>query len=183
MSASARRPGFAAFKPFEGRHAAPAAVVEETKPASTETRSTEPSTPTMIARPLRLAPSVDTKLHQLAVARGDLSLNAVVSLAIAEEWTRAFHPSTEMLADQVSALVGAAMASARYLTDTIKIPNEGVKRSSRTLRLTPGVDKKLGELATHYGGIDRNSTVAIVITSAWRRACEAPHQAHGGARG
>ena len=133
-----------------------------------------PPTPTTVARPLRLAAPVDAKLHQLAAARGDLSLNAVVALAITEEWSLIFRPSTEMVAEQLSAMVGAALASPRHPTDTIQIPTGDSKRSSRTLRLSLEVDQKLGELATHYGGLDRNSTIAVIIAAAWRRACEAP---------
>lgn len=140
--------------------------MEDTPPA--------PPKPSTVARPLRLAASVDAKLHQLAAARGDLSLNAVVSLAIAEEWSRVFRPSTEILAEQMSALVGAAMAATRYPLDTMRTPLVDEKRSSRTLRLTPDIDRKLGELAAHYGGLDRNSTVAMIIASAWRRIGDQP---------
>jgi len=110
---------------------------------------------------------VDAKLHQLAVARGGLSLNAVISLVIAEDWSRVFRPSTEILVEQVSSLVGAAMVASRHLSDTALIPDG--RRVARTLRLTPEVDRKLGELAAHYGGLDRTSTVALLVASAWRR--------------
>lgn len=171
MSTPARRPGFASFKPFDLRHVAPPPppVVEDIPPP--------PPKPSTVARPLRLAAAVDAKLHQLAAARGDLSLNAVVSLAIAEEWSRVFRPSTEILAEQMSALVGAAMAATRYPSDTTYVPNDDGRRSSRTLRLTPDIDRKLGELATHYGELDRNSTVAMIIASAWRRIGDLPRPA------
>lgn len=172
MTTPARRPGFAAFKPFDGRHVAP------TLPAAAAPTPVQPEPPvhaapeaTTVARPLRLAAAVDEKLRQLATARGDVSLNAVISLAISEEWARVFRPSTEMVAEQVSALVGAAMAANRHPKDTNWIPDTTRKRSARTLRLTHEIDRKLGELAAHYGGLDRNSTIAIIIASTWRRVC------------
>jgi len=102
---------------------------------------------------------VDAKLHQLAVARGGLSLNAVISLVIAEEWSRVFRPSTEILVEQVSSLVGAAMVAFRHLSDTVLIPDG--RRVARTLR-TPEIDR---ELASHYGGLDRTSTIALLVAS------------------
>lgn len=165
MSTS-RRPGFASFKPFEGRHSVP------TPTPPTAPSPQEHAAPATVARPLRLAPHVDEKLQQLARARGGLSLNAVVIILIAEEWSRVFRPSTEILVEQVSSLVGAAVAAFRSQPDTISIPNEG-KRVARTLRLSREVDHKLGELAIHYGGLDRTSTIALVVASAWRRECRA----------
>lgn len=85
-----------------------------------------------------------------------------------------FRPSTEILVEEVSSLVGAAVAAFRSQPDTILVPNEG-KRVARTLRLSLEVDRKLGELATHYGGLDRTSTIALVVASAWRRECSVPN--------
>lgn len=157
---SGRKPAFGSFKTFEGRHVAPQA----TPPAP----ATRTAPPTVVARPLRLAAHTDTKLHQLAAIRGDISANAIVSLLIAEEWARVFRPSTEILVEQVSSLVEAAVAAIRHPLDTNQVPNEAV-RVARTLRMTPEVDKKLGDLASHYGGLDRNSTISMLIVNAWRR--------------
>lgn len=164
---SAKKPAFGSFKTFEARHAAPAPAPVPTPPAPVS-----PTPSSIVARPLRLAAHVDSKLHQLAAARGDISVNAVVSLLISEEWLRVFRPSTEILVEQVSSLVGAAMAATRNPSDTTQVPTS-VDRVARTLRMTSAVDKKLGEIAAHYGGLDRTSTIALLVVNAWRRDCTA----------
>lgn len=158
MSKPARKP-LANFTPFAGRHAEPNPPVPPPAPV-----------PTTKARPLRLSAATDSKLRELALARGDISLTAAVSLAICEEWDRIFRPSNESIAEQVQRMMSAGQSSAGSLSDTTS-PSSDAKRSSRTLRLAPEVDTKLGELAQHQGGLDRNSTITVVIVSAWRRAC------------
>lgn len=164
---SAKKPAFGSFKTFDARHVAPAPAPAPTPPAPVS-----PVPSSIVARPLRLAAHVDAKLHQIAAARGDISVNAVVSLLISEEWSRVFRPSTEILVEQVSSLVGAALAATRNLPDTTKVPTSA-DRVARTLRMTPEVDRKLVEVAAHYGGLDRTSTIALLVVNAWRRDCTA----------
>ncbi len=166
MSKPARKLNVSAT-PWGPRHAespAPPVVAPASEPAPVA-----PPLPTTVARPLRLSAATDAKLRQLALACGGISLTAAVSHAICAEWDRVFKPSTENVVDQVQRLI-ADSASPRALPDTVT-PSADAKRSSRTLRLNLDVDTKLGELAQHQGGLDRNSTITVVIVSAWRRAC------------
>jgi hypothetical protein len=134
-------------------------------------------------------------LDDLATARPGLSLNELISVLIVEDWGRVFDPRVGVTNPSMTSTIGAAVAAAvaakgapdsavpaiveaaviatmdsvRHHSDAIQMPSGG-KASSRTLRLRPDVDQKLGELAAHYGGLDRNSAVSLILTSSWRRS-------------
>lgn len=173
----------ASFTAFAGRHAAPPAPPKPVPPPA--------KTPSVVARPLRLNAAVTRMLQDLSAARPGLSLNELITVLIVETWDQVFRPSPTVSTSTISAAVAAAvtaqgapsesvstiveaalnasLVSLRSPRDTTLIPNATGEASARTLRLRPEVDAKLGELARHYGGLDRNSTISLLLTLAWHR--------------
>ena len=177
------------FTAFAGRHAAPPA-----RPAAPPPPTPKKKTPGVVARPLRLKPAVTRMLQDLSEARPGLSLNELITVLIVETWNRVFQPVASLPSSStigvavaaavaakdapsstvpsiVEAVLAASVTPLRHPRDTTPIPDSAVqqKNSARTLRLRSEVDSKLGDLSGHYGGLDRNSTISLVLTSAWRQ--------------
>ena len=108
-------------------------------------------------------------LRELGALQPGLSLNQLISMLIVEAWTR----KDEVLSEEDRYHIDTKVVSDRY-PGGIYVVSECRDRSARTLRLRREVDEKLGALAVRYGGLDRNSTVSVILTSAWERRCGRP---------